>query len=146
MANQGPSLRGESTDRLADAARYALLRRLMPEIEHKLAGMLQPIAMIAVVMERRLANSAPDPQTLTKNVHDLVSLSKEAGAARAELMDWLAPHEPQAVAAVGDVIAQCLKMIATEFSMKGHVLVNEVGELPHPVPRSPVRTAARQAR
>ena len=44
---------------LAEAARYALLRRLAPSMRHHLVVNLQPIGMIYEVMDRRL--SAPEP-------------------------------------------------------------------------------------
>ena len=43
----------------ADAARYALLRRLAPSIRHHLVVNLQPIGMIYEVLDRRLR--APRP-------------------------------------------------------------------------------------
>src|SRR6185369_7993641 len=43
----------------AEAARYALLRRLAPSMRHHLVVNLQPIGMIYEVMDRRLR--APEP-------------------------------------------------------------------------------------
>jgi hypothetical protein len=44
----------------AEAARYALLRRLAPSMRHHLVVNLQPIGMIYEVMERRLRADPPD--------------------------------------------------------------------------------------
>ena len=44
---------------LEEAARYALLRRLMPAIRHHLVGEFQPIGMVAAMLERRLQAATP---------------------------------------------------------------------------------------
>ena len=44
----------------AEAARYALLRRLAPSIRHNLVINLQPIGMIYEVLDRRLRGPQPD--------------------------------------------------------------------------------------
>src|SRR6187549_2292028 len=78
---------------LAEAARYALLRRLAPSMRHHLVVNLQPIGMIYEVMDRRLRAPQPD----LANVHD--SAHKINGFARAALdsclnvVTWLAPEE-----------------------------------------------------
>lgn len=77
----------------AEAARYALLRRLAPSMRHHLVVNLQPIGMIYEVMERRLRAPQPD----LANVHE--SAQKINGFARAALdscldvVTWLAPEE-----------------------------------------------------
>jgi hypothetical protein len=43
----------------AEAARYALLRRLAPSIRHHLVVNLQPIGMIYEVLDRRLRATEP---------------------------------------------------------------------------------------
>ena len=111
----------------AEAARYALLRRLGPAIRHNMAGALQPIAMVASMLERRLQKPDLDRQVLSKNAGDIVSLSREAGAACVDLMSWIAPKDKQTVA-LSAGIAECLGMVATEFSFKGYAIVNESKE------------------
>ena len=44
----------------AEAARYALLRRLASSMRHHLVVNLQPIGMIYEVMDRRLRAPVPD--------------------------------------------------------------------------------------
>ena len=58
-------------ERLAESARYALLRRLMPAIRHNLAGSLQPIGMVSAMLERRMQGASPDLEKLGKNVSDI---------------------------------------------------------------------------
>ena len=47
-------------ERLAEAATYALLRRLTPALRHHMVGALQPLGMVAAMLERRSQVAAPD--------------------------------------------------------------------------------------
>jgi hypothetical protein len=113
--------------RLAEAARYALLRRLAPVIRHNMAGSLQPIAMVAGMLERRLQKSDSDPEALLKNARDIVALSKEAAASCVDLMSWFAPKDDPLVG-VNAGVAQCLAMLSTELSFKGFSIANNAGQ------------------
>lgn len=112
---------------VTEAAQYALLRRLAPVIRHNMAGTLQPIAMVAAMLERRLQKADTDPETLLRNARDIVTLSKEAGASCVELMGWLAPRENKSVKA-GKGIAECLGMVATQLSFKGISIVDNTSQ------------------
>ncbi|NNU44225.1 hypothetical protein [Ramlibacter montanisoli] len=59
MAESTPTPRATMAPAEAEAARYALLRRLAPSFRHHLVVNLQPIGMIYEVMERRLRAPAP---------------------------------------------------------------------------------------
>ncbi len=111
-------------ERLADAARYALLRRLAPAIRHNMAGSLQPIGMISALLERRLQGAAPDLEKLGKNARDLTELSREASGTCMNLMTWLAPREREAVALHAG-LAETLQLQTTELSFRGFTVVNE---------------------
>jgi hypothetical protein len=108
---------------VSEAAQYALLRRLAPVIRHNMAGTLQPIAMVAAMLERRLQKANSDPETLLRNARDIVALSKEAAASCVELMGWLAPRENRVVK-VQKGIAECLEMVTTQLSFKGFSIVD----------------------
>jgi hypothetical protein len=124
--------------RLAEAARYTLLRRLAPSMRHHLVVNLQPIGMIYEVMERRLR--APDPDL--GEVHE--SAQKINGFARAALnscldvVSWLAPEEG-AVSTVDDGVRECLGLLATSLTFRGYSVRNEVGTLPGEIGRSAIR-------
>lgn len=127
--------------RLIEAARYALLRRLAPVIRHNMAGSMQPIAMVAGMLERRLQKKPDaDFDALTRNAHDIVALSKEAAASCVNLMSWFAPKEDPLVA-IDTGIAECLGMLATELSFKGFSIVNKTAELDGELPLSALRNA-----
>ncbi|MBC7649266.1 MAG: hypothetical protein H7197_09170, partial [Vitreoscilla sp.] len=65
-------------DRLAEAACYAVLRRLMPVLRHDVAGALQPVRMLLMVLERRMQAAEPDLEAIAKNVTSLSTLTKQA--------------------------------------------------------------------
>ena len=122
----------------AEAARYALLRRLAPSMRHHLVVNLQPIGMIYEVMERRLRQPAPD----LAHVQD--SASKINGFARAALnscldvVGWLAPDDTVAVS-VDDAVRECTTLLATSLSFRGYALRNNVTPVPGLVKRSAIR-------
>lgn len=110
-------------DRLLEAARYALLRRLMPAIRHDLAGALQPISMMAVLLEKRLQKPDPDLPALGKNSSAISALARDAATDCMDLMSWLAPKSEPAVALAAGV-ADSISLLTTELSFKGFNLVN----------------------
>ncbi|HVE52047.1 MAG TPA: hypothetical protein VNB23_01555 [Ramlibacter sp.] len=124
----------------AEAARYALLRRLAPSMRHHLVVNLQPIGMIYEVMERRLRAPQPD----LRHVHD--SASKINGFAKAALnscldvVSWLAPDD-SATVAVDAAVRECAALLATSLGFRGYALRNEVGPLDGVVQRSGIRAA-----
>jgi hypothetical protein len=127
-----------NSERLAEAARYALLRRLAPAIRHDMAGALQPISMVAVLLEKRLQKPTPDMAVISKNVHDINSLAREASSACMQLMSWLAPKQDSAVDVQAGV-QEAIALVATELSFQGIQLVNAVEGSAAVLPLSVVR-------
>ena len=126
-------------ERLAESARYALLRRLMPAIRHNLAGSLQPIGMVSAMLERRMQGASPDLEKLGKNVSDITELSRDAASVGMNLMTWLAPRDTDAVAFSAGLV-EALQLQATELSFRGFSVVNETEEIQTPVRRSVLRS------
>ena len=135
MSSVTPAFKG----RLAEAAQYALLRRLAPAIRHNMAGSLQPIGMIAAMLERRLQGATPDLAQLGKNASDISALSREAASSCMNLMTWLAPRESEPVP-MNSGLDEALQLLATELSFRGFTLVNEIGEVDTQVRRSALRS------
>lgn len=123
----------------AEAARYALLRRLAPSMRHHLVVNLQPIGMVYEVMDRRLRAAQPD----LAEVHD--SAQKINGFARAALnscldvVTWLAPDEDVLTTAT-EGVRECLGLLATSLTFRGYALRNELGAIDGNVRRSAIRT------
>ncbi|MES2189891.1 MAG: hypothetical protein V4454_07200 [Pseudomonadota bacterium] len=111
-------------ERLAEAARYALLRRLAPALRHDMAGALQPVSMMAAMLEKRLQKPAPDLVALEKNGSAINALARQAAASCMSLMTWLAPRDDAPVA-VDTCVAESLSLVVTEMSFRGLNLVNE---------------------
>ena len=123
----------------AEAARYALLRRLAPSMRHHLVVNLQPIGMVYEVMDRRLRAAEPD----LAEVHD--SAQKINGFARAALnscldvVTWLAPDE-DVLTTTAEGVRECLSLLATSLTFRGYTLKNEIGTVEGHVRRSAIRT------
>ena len=128
-----------SNERLVEAARYALLRRLLPAICHNLAGSLQPIRMMATMLERRIKASTPDFDQLAKNSQALNALSRESAATTVDLMTWLAPKDNNLVA-INSAIEESLGMMSTELSIRGFSVVNQTTHTETQLPRSIIRS------
>ena len=127
------------SERLAEAARYALMRRLMPAIRHHIVGTLQPIGMVSTMLERRILTVAPDMLQLGKDTQALNTLAREAAATSLNLMTWLAPRDNDWVA-VGSALEEALNLIATELSFRGFAVVNEAAGISAKLPRGMLRS------
>lgn len=128
----------QADGRLAEAARYALLRRLAPTIRHHLAGALQPLSMAAMVLQRRLQKTDPQRETLEQSAGDIVSLASEASAASQHLMGWFFPKDTQTVA-LAKGVDECVGMVQAEFSFRGFSVANEVEDGDEPVSLAAIR-------
>jgi hypothetical protein len=127
-------------ERLAEAARYALLRRLAPALRHNIAGTLQPISMMAAMLEKRLQKPEPDMPALIKNSSSLNSLSREAARSCMSLMSWLAPKD-NGSEPLGACLEDAVGLVVTELSFRGFGVVNETAGVQAVLPRSVVRNA-----
>ena len=127
-------------ERLAEAARYALLRRLAPAIRHNLAGALQPVSMMSAILEKRSQADVPDMLALAKNSRSVSKLSREAANACMELMTWLAPKNPGNVS-VSAGVQDVLGLVSTELAFAGFNIVNETSGVEAEVPLSVLRNA-----
>ena len=123
----------------AEAARYALLRRLAPSMRHHLVVNLQPIGMIYEVMERRLRGAQPDLAHVHESASKINSFARAALNSCLDVVSWLAPDDAVPTA-VQPCVRECTALLATSFSFRGYALRNEVEHLPGEVRRSAVRS------
>jgi len=110
-----------------EAARYALLRRIAPAMRHHMAGSMQPISMIAAILERRLQAPAPDLTVLRDNGKSISTLARSAASAAMNLITWVAPRE-NGVMPLAAGIDECLGMLSTDLAFRGFNVTNKVGE------------------
>ena len=122
----------------AEAARYALLRRLAPSMRHHLVVNLQPIGMIYEVMERRLRQPAPDLAHVQDAAGKINGFAKAALASCLDVVSWLAPDESVPIA-VDEAVRECTALLATSLSFRGYALRNKVTAMPHTVRRAGIR-------
>jgi hypothetical protein len=110
--------------RSAEAARYALLRRLVPAIRHDMAGSFQPVTMLAMIVEKRLLAATPDLSTLVKNCNELRTLALAATHTNLDLIGWMAV-DTEARVALGQGIADAVHLVAAELSFRGLRFLNQ---------------------
>ena len=127
-------------ERFLEAARYALLRRLAPALRHDMAGILQPISMMAAILEKRLQKPEPDLAALAKNSGAINNFARDAGSACMGLMTWLAPRD-DALVDLHDGVAEALALVTTELAFGGFNVVNETSGVHAAVPLSVLRGA-----
>jgi hypothetical protein len=123
---------------LAEAARYALLRRLAPSMRHHLVVNLQPIGMIYEVMERRLRAPQPDLADVHESAHKINGFARAALNSCLDVVTWLAPEEEMLTTAT-EGVRECLGLLATSLTFRGYAPRNEVPAVPGEVRRSAVR-------
>jgi hypothetical protein len=122
----------------AEAARYALLRRLASSMRHHLVVNLQPIGMIYEVMDRRLRAPVPDLAHVQDSATKINTFARAALASSVDVVSWIAPDEA-ATSTVEDAARECAGLLATSFSFRGYALRNEVQGMPRAVRRSAIR-------
>jgi hypothetical protein len=124
---------------LEEAARYALLQRLAPAIQHHLMGKFQSMNMIAAMMERRLQSAKPDLPAIHEDCVTLGSVSRTAVNSVMNTMTWIEPRTDTTLKFSAGV-TECVSLLVTELRFKGFVIVNEVpatqAELPSRALRS----------
>ena len=123
---------------LAEAARYALLRRLAPSMRHHLVVNLQPIGMIYEVMERRLRAPEPNLAEVHDSAHKINGFAKAALNSCLDVVTWLAPEE-EARIGVNDGVRECLSMLATSLTFRGYAVRNEMDAVSGEIRRSSMR-------
>jgi hypothetical protein len=126
------------TSAAAEAARYALLRRLAPSMRHHLVVNLQPIGMVYEIMERRLRAPEPNLADVKDCAHKISGHARAALASCVDVVTWLAPDD-EARCTAADGIAECLLLVGTSFTFRGFALRDEGGDAPGEVRRASFR-------
>lgn len=123
----------------ADAARYAVLNRMMPALRHDVAGAMQPVRMLLMVLERRLQNADPDLDAIAKNVTSISTLTKLASVDVMRAMDWTASGEDVRVS-LRSSVDEAIKLLALELTLKKMALVNGIADDSATAPQSFLRS------
>ncbi|MES2954126.1 MAG: hypothetical protein V4711_01660, partial [Pseudomonadota bacterium] len=115
----------QQTSAAEEAARYALLRRVAPALRHHLAGTLQPIGMVAAIMDRRLQAAQPDLTVIRDSSKSLSTLTRSAASASMGLMTWLAPKE-NSLGPLHASVEECVGMLTTDLAFRGFSVSNTI--------------------
>ena len=126
-------------DRLADAARYVVLSRLMPVLRHEVAGAMQAPRMLLMVVEKRLQALEPDLQAITKNVASISAQTKQASVTCMAAMDWIASREDIRIDLFSSV-DEMTALLAMELSVHALTVVNSIEDTQTTVPQSFIRS------
>lgn len=102
-------------------------------------GALQPLGMLAAMLERRSQSPAPDMASIQQKSADMGALSREAAATCVSLISWVAPKQADSITVAGGV-AECLGVLETDLALRGFVAVNETAGAAMQVPRSLMRS------
>ena len=105
-------------ERLAEAASLAVLQRIAPALRHDVAGFMQPVGMLAMVLQRRVQMPEPDLQAIAKNVMSISALAKEATTGCMNVMDWMASREDACTSMYAGV-DEVVRLLALELSGHG---------------------------
>ena len=122
-------------DREAEAACYAVLRRIAPVLRHDVAGFMQPVGMLMMVLQRRVQMPEPDLQAVAKNVVSASALAKEAAAGCMNAISWIAAREDSAVS-LSSSVNEAAKLLAMELSAHGLEINNIISSDAVVVPQS----------
>lgn len=114
-------------DRLAEAACHAVLRRLMPVLRHDVAGTMQPVRMLLVVLERRVQALEPDMQAIAKGVMSASALTKQATADCINALEWIGSSHDAHVS-LRSSVDEAIKLLAIELSANALELVNGISD------------------
>ena len=121
-------------ERLAEAASYAVLLRIAPALRHDVAGFIQPVGMLVMVLQRRVQMPEPDMQAIAKNVMSVSALTKEATTGCMNAMDWMASREDTYVSLRAGA-DEVMHLLALELSGHGLSTANDLAESMPRVPR-----------
>ncbi len=138
MQDKEQSELGTAQERLVEAARYALLRRLAFAMRHHMVVHLQPIGMITEVMERRLQAPTPDLAQVHESMTKINGFSRAAVQSCLDVVSWLAP-EPDALVPLDAGVAECLALLRSSFNFRGFTIRDKVGDVTLPVARAGLR-------
>lgn len=127
-------------EKAAEAARYALTRRLVPVLRHHMVVHLQPIGMLYEVLDRKLAPTptAADLGSIREGLGKINQLARSAITSCLDVVGWLAP-DPEGMVALGEGVNECLELLRSNFMFRGFSIGNGVGEAQSQVNRCAVR-------
>lgn len=111
-----------------ESARYALLQRLTPALQHHLMGNFQFMSMVAALMERRFQSADPDLDSIHQDCVSLGGASRTVVNSINDLMTWI-ESKTEPTLKLADGVKACLGLLTTALRFRGFVIVNEVPDI-----------------
>jgi hypothetical protein len=108
-----------------EAARYALLQRLVPGIRHQVAGAFQPLMMLASVMQKLVQAAHIDLDKMRTHCASMHSLSYSGATYSLGCFSWFASTERVDIG-VNDGVSECLNLVATELALREFTVINDL--------------------
>ena len=125
--------------RLAEAARYAVLQRIAPVLQHDIAGFMQPIGMLTKILQRRVQMAEPDLPEITKNLASVSALVKEASTGCMNVIGWMISGEDKPVS-LRSGVSEAIKLLGPELFGTELDLRNAISDEQTSVPQSFLRS------
>jgi hypothetical protein len=125
--------------RLAEAANYAVLRRIAPVLQHNVAGFMQPVSMLTTVLQRRVRMTNPDMQAVTQNLTTISALMKEATTGCMNAVGWMVSSGDVPVS-LHSSVNEAIQLLGLEFSETELELINAISDENAVAPRSFLRS------
>jgi len=125
-------------NREVEAARYALIRRLVPVLRHHLVNHLQPIGLLYEVAVRKLGAVPFEQDSLRDTMTGINNHARAGVASTLDVVSWLEPEDLGATA-LGPGVEECLNMLYSNFTFRGFAVDNQVGDARLPVARVALR-------
>ena len=110
--SETPAADGEAA---VEAARYALIRRILPVLRHGLAGELQSVQFAVNLARHACERGGTDAQDAIARIADQAQAAIGRGQA---LTEWLRPDRGTTTT-VGETVHACLDLVGTEWSLRG---------------------------
>lgn len=129
----------ETALRRVEAARYALLRRLAFAMRDRMLVHLEPITVMAQVIERRLRQPAPDVGRIGADMARMHAFTRTAVDVNLDIVHWLAPEADIRVG-LEAAAQECVALLRSEFGFGGFSLRHEPAGGSHQVSLGAVRT------
>ena len=135
---------GTELSLLEDGARYALLQRMTPVIQHQIMGNFQSMDMIAVMLDRRVQSATPDLDSMRQDCGLLASVSESAIKSVIDLLTWVRP-KPATTRRFDAGVEECASLLLNDFKLKGFVIANEVTQISQAFSSRTLRTVVSAA-
>lgn len=109
----------------AEAARYAVLRRLGPALKHDMLVNLQAVTMMSELLGARLERGVPTQAELQNNLARIHRMARDAVANCLRVVGWIEPPEDEVIG-LREGVEESLALVRGSFNFRGFALRAEL--------------------